>query len=199
MNNPPGLVARESKEAWDGQYTSGQWDSLRQAGELGRYGVLSAYIGYLGCPVSLLDVGCGEGLVLKFAPKDWIRRYWGLDISQAALDRVVGLSSEEDRLICSSVEEFHTEEKFDVILFNEILYYVSQPEKQLERFMGFLDRKGVLIVSMYVKPGWFSHNKRCIRKVWEYLGRSRWTTVGEVLLRNEKGCSWRIGLFQQAY
>ena len=88
---------------------------------------------HLGPPISLLDVGCGEGLILRFCDREWLVNYTGLDISQTALDRIKTLLP-TDRLICSPLEEFSTDQRFDVILFNEVLYYMSDPKSHLKKF-----------------------------------------------------------------
>ncbi len=190
------IQIRQDPEWWDEEFRSRKWDLLKATQELPRYGVLYAYMKDLGRAISLLDVGCGEGLILNLCEREWLAKYWGLDLSQTALNNIQGVLP-NDRLVCSPLESFTTEEKFDVILFNEVLYYTAEPESHLERFRNYLNRGGVFLISMHQKSGWFSYNNRCIRSVWRFIRKAGWKTIDEVLIRNiPHKASWKIVLIQ---
>lgn len=184
------------REKWDHQYRQGTWDYLNSTDEIPRYSVLGSYMKFLGRPISLLDVGCGEGLVLKFCEREWLKIYTGLDISQTALDKIKTLLP-TDTLICSTLEDCSINNKFDVILFNEVLYYTSDPESQLMRFRDYLKPEGYILISTYKKSGWFSRNSRGIQNVWRLVEKCKWNKIDEVLITNiPKKKSWRITLIQ---
>src|SRR5262245_51695956 len=54
-----------SKERWDEEYASGRWDVMRRSDELARYSVLAGYLRRLHPRGRVLDVGCGEGILLE--------------------------------------------------------------------------------------------------------------------------------------
>ncbi len=184
------------RERWEQQYRQGAWDYLNSEEEIPRYGVLCSYIKYFGRPISLLDVGCGEGLILNFCNREWLVNYTGLDISQTALDRIKTLFP-TDRLICSPLEEFSIDQKFDVILFNEVLYYTTDPETHIKRFRNYLSPGGIFLISMSEISGWRSRTARSARSVWRFIAKSKWKKIDEVLINDmSHRKSWRIALIQ---
>jgi 2-polyprenyl-3-methyl-5-hydroxy-6-metoxy-1,4-benzoquinol methylase len=184
------------KERFEEQYRQGGWDFLNSDLELPRYGVISSYMKNLGRPISLLDVGCGEGLILKFCDREWLVSYWGLDPSQTALDRISNILP-GDRLVCAALEEFSTDQKFDVILFNEVLYYTTDPESQLNSFRTYLKPGGVVLISAFKKSGLFARNSCSIRSVWSLIDKCKWKKLNQVVIKNiQHGLSWNIVLLQ---
>jgi 2-polyprenyl-3-methyl-5-hydroxy-6-metoxy-1,4-benzoquinol methylase len=185
-----------SREKWEQQFKQGGWDFLKSERQIPRYRVLCSYMKHLGRPISLLDVGCGEGLILRYCDREWLVNYTGVDISQAGLDRIKTLLP-TDRLICSALEEFSTEQRFDVILFNEVLYYTADPESHLKKFRNYLNSGGFILISTFKKSGWFSRNNRSIRSVWRLVRKCKWKKIDEVVINNVPDrTSWRIALIQ---
>lgn len=180
---------------WEQQYSQGDWDYLKSE-QIPRYGVLCSYMKHLGQPISLLDVGCGEGLILRFCDRDWLVNYTGLDISQTALDRIKTLLP-TDRLICSPLEEFSTDQRFDVILFNEVLYYMSDPKSHLKKFRNYLKPGGKILISMLEMPGWRSRTARNARSIWQFIEKCKWRKIDDVLIKDvQHRKSWRVALIQ---
>lgn len=183
------------RATWEQQYSNGDWDYLKSE-QISRYGVLCSYMKHIGRPISLLDVGCGEGLILRFCDRDWLLNYTGLDISQTALDRIK-TRLPTDRLICSPLEEFSTDQKFDVILFNEVLYYTNDPERHLVKFHNYLKPGGFFLISMFHLSSWRSRTSRSARSAWRFIEKCKWKKVDEVLIKDVlHGKSWRIALIQ---
>lgn len=188
------IMSENDRERWEQQYTRGDWDHL--SSEVPRYGVLCSYMKHLGHPISLLDIGCGEGLILRFCDREWLVKYTGLDISQTALDRIKTLLP-ADRLICSTLEEFSTDQKFDVILFNEVLYYTTDPESHLKKFRNFLNPNGLFLISTWKKSGWFSRNNPSVRAVWRLIEKCQLKKIDEVVINTiPRRSSWKIALLQ---
>jgi 2-polyprenyl-3-methyl-5-hydroxy-6-metoxy-1,4-benzoquinol methylase len=159
----------------------------------------------------MLDVGCGEGLILNFCGREWLVHYSGLDISQSGLDKIKHLLP-TDRLICSALEEFSTEQRFDVILFNEVLYYTADPQSHLEKFRNYLNPGGVFLISTSKNSGWFPRNNlsiksvwrhwfprnnRIIKSIWRSVSNCKWKKIDEVLIKNIPDRTiWRIALIR---
>jgi 2-polyprenyl-3-methyl-5-hydroxy-6-metoxy-1,4-benzoquinol methylase len=183
-------------EKWEQQFRQNGWDFLKSELELPRYSVISSYMKQLGRPISLLDVGCGEGLIVGFCDREWLASYSGLDPSRTALDRIENLLP-TDRLICSALEEFSTEQRFDVILFNEVLYYTSDPESHLNRFRDYLNPGGFVLISAFKNSGLFACNSRGIRSVWSLIERCTWKKTAQVVITDiQHKLSWNIVLMQ---
>ncbi|MBN1696500.1 MAG: class I SAM-dependent methyltransferase [Spirochaetales bacterium] len=190
------MKIKQKQDDWNNQYQSKKWDYLKELYELPRYGILCSYMKYFNRKIKLLDVGCGEGKILEFCRHDLIDRYYGVDISRVALDKIEAVTP-HDKFICSTIEEFVTDEKFDIILFNEILYYTINPENNLKRYKDFLAEKGLFIISMHKKSDPFAYNNRCIRGVWKTMKTLGWNIIDEVTLYNtSRKLQWKICLVE---
>jgi 2-polyprenyl-3-methyl-5-hydroxy-6-metoxy-1,4-benzoquinol methylase len=158
------INVKQSKSAWEQEYESGSWEFLNGRGEAPRYAVVADQIQTHPGRISLMDVGCGEGVILRYLDLNKIRRYVGLDLAQTPLDRIVPRRS-QDRYICSSLEDYSPDEKWDVILFGEVLYYVGDPVDQLRKFEASLNDDGFFVVSMHQKHKWWAYGNRCTRQL----------------------------------
>jgi 2-polyprenyl-3-methyl-5-hydroxy-6-metoxy-1,4-benzoquinol methylase len=138
-----------SSSSWDEQYSSGRWSYLGTVEQAPRYAIIAAWIDALAPNARILDVGCGEGLLLK-----WLRtwsRYDGVDISSVALataardHRRPGIAFHH----CAASDFMGYESsEFDCIVFNEVLYYCSDPIALFSRYQASLAPRGISIVSI---------------------------------------------------
>jgi SAM-dependent methyltransferase len=136
------------KTLWEHQYETGHWDFLRTLGELGRFSVLVGYLRELKPNGAVLDIGCGEGLLFKRLTTS-CPQYLGLDISAAAIEqaRAVGTGP----FICADAEHFVVSDTYDVIVFNESLYYFTDPVGTVVRYSSALRSDGIMIVSTFLR------------------------------------------------
>jgi 2-polyprenyl-3-methyl-5-hydroxy-6-metoxy-1,4-benzoquinol methylase len=141
---------RTTKEKWETQYSSGWWDYLGQIDQLARYSVIAGYSHYLKPGGSVLDVGCGEGILQEKMRAYGYSRYDGMDLSAEAIARASSRRDEKTNFIAADAETYNPECSYDVIVLNECLYYVQDPIGMMRRFESFLNAKGVFVVSMYV-------------------------------------------------
>ena len=83
--------------------------------------------------------------------------YWGVDISDVAISKArenlaeSGKNSTFDyHLEVSQIQDFRPSRKFDIIVFNEVLYYLSmdQVAAAIRRYTEFLSPGGVILISM---------------------------------------------------
>lgn len=187
-----GVRVRENRETWEKEYASGQWSMLHDQYELARYRIVAGFIQAGGQPVSLLDIGCGEGVILRHLELQGITRYTGLDVAQAALDRITPRRPEDEH-VCSTLEEFEPKQRWDVILFNEVLYYTFDPVAQLKRLESALNPGGWFVISMHRKSNPLATNNRCIRQVRSHLREASYEVMDAVELRKlERGTAWQV-------
>lgn len=67
-------------------YETGRWDYLSNLEEMTRYAVIGGYCRYDGTVSSVLDLGCGSGILRRwFSPLETIE-YVGVDLSDCAID-----------------------------------------------------------------------------------------------------------------
>jgi SAM-dependent methyltransferase len=104
---------------------------------------------------SFLDLGCGGGtLALKLGPQ--VIDYCGVDISDVAIAKATENSKLQDsdrrrfQFFVSEIQLFNPPHDFDVIVFNEVLYYLSlnEVEKVIRHFKTFLRPQGVICISL---------------------------------------------------
>ena len=96
---------------------------------------------------SLLDIGCASGSLLHCLGNDL--RYVGVDISETAITEARHLLPGAEFHI-SALEEYEPSEEFDVMIMNEVLYYLSATAaaKQARRYARHLRPSGGIIISM---------------------------------------------------
>ena len=135
-------------EMWDREYRGGQWEYLRKMDSIAGLISILGYCDFLK-PASILDAGCGEGLLaekLKLLP---YKSYLGMDVSKEAIALATqNLGDARSRFVVADAWLFETPEGFDVIVFNQSLYYLTDPAGILKKYRALLNPGGRIIVSM---------------------------------------------------
>lgn len=110
---------------------------------------------------SLLDVGCAGGRLALAVSGEGLKRYVGIDISEYATRKAREIVHEDDnlrsvRFYAGDLFDFTPpgNDLFDVIAFNEVLYYLDIDEavEQLDRYQNWLKPNGVFCISMKDHP-----------------------------------------------
>jgi 2-polyprenyl-3-methyl-5-hydroxy-6-metoxy-1,4-benzoquinol methylase len=138
-----------AKDVWESQYRAGAWTYLRQLDQTTRYSVIAGFIQALKRDGCLLDVGCGEGVLLDHLNGNAYSKFVGIDISQEAIDVARKKHYERSVFAQADGEDFVTHERFDAIVFNEVLYYFSDPLAVARKYCACLEPRGLLITSLY--------------------------------------------------
>jgi len=180
---------RVSGTFWEKRYKDGAWDRLRTIEELARYSLIVGYVHYLNKGGSILDVGCGEGILYERLCKSNYSRYLGIDVSSVAIARACDKSNATNQFLSTRIEDFRTDEKFDIIIFNECLYYMEEPLKTLRHYESFLTKSGVFVISMYKTMGAW--------KVWKQFG-NHYYIRDTVSVRNAKDECWTIKVLNRS-
>lgn len=139
----------KAKSTWDAEYGDGRWAYMRQQRELARYWTLIGYMDALGRGGEYLDVGCGDGVLFeRFKPLGY-HRYVGVDISDVAIEKLRLYNDDRTNFTQADGDVYAPAGRFDVIVFNESLYYLRDPVRSLERYAQSLKPGGCIIVSTY--------------------------------------------------
>jgi len=179
-------TTRASMKRLDDEYARGRWDYLRSLDEMSRYAVIVGYCRYGGDVSSVLDLGCGSGVLCG-----WLRPlgpidYVGVDLSNVAIDTARrDWTDGSTNFIVMDIATYIPDRKFDIIIFNEVLYYFDQPGDILGRFEGFLNENGRFIISLWDAPE--------SRLAWR-RSRGSVRVVDAVQTRHSSGVSWQIRL-----
>ena len=149
---------KKAKEVYDKYYQ----DLKTPIGGAERY--LWINTGLLGAATdkTILDVGCGEGSLLKML-KEKGNNVFGIDASKEGL-----LAAQEKKIDCKlldvSTEKFpYDDNKFDIVLCLETIEHVENPHHCIWEIKRVLKEKGMFIISIpnfkmlhpYIYPGLF--------------------------------------------
>ncbi len=182
-----------SGEVWETEYSGEKWNFLENISELGRYSVIAGYIAYLKPQAAVLDVGCGEGILFDRYQGQGYSKYLGVDISQVAIDRLADRQNEKTRFVSADAENFEPTEwfdsLFDIIVFNESLYYFHDPLMGVKKYCNALNPDGLIIVSTFNTS---CRGKSILRKLKEYYSVVDESAIGH----HPSSLSWTCTVFK---
>jgi 2-polyprenyl-3-methyl-5-hydroxy-6-metoxy-1,4-benzoquinol methylase len=165
---------------------AGDWQDLPLSREAPHYEAIARIVNRF-CPNgTILDVGCGEAGLRAFLPA--VRNYLGIEPSKKAAESARA-KCPQDRIVHITSEEFDAgQEKWDCIVFNEMLYYTTAPLALLRKFARLLEPQGLIVISIVQIPersfrsrifSWIPGSKmtniRCTKVVHKYMIRNGWT------------------------
>ncbi len=194
---------------------AGDWQGLGDSIQSRRYREVVRLLSQHATNGSLLDVGCGEAILSKYLPVDWLGSYTGVERSEVAA-RNSTFERACDKIIVSPLEDFETTTKFDAIIFNEVLYYLRDPLGALARFQRHLRRNAVFVISIFLKPQHVRAVRRlmtqiiaprssysnihCAQMVEEFARQQRYLVLERCDIPNPAtGVPWRIYVMRPSY
>ena len=144
-------TVRVRSKIWNDEFASGQWNYIDHTVTDPIYGLIEKYSNN----GAILDVGCGTGNTSVELNTATYTKYRGVDISQVAIDKAVSRAQERGRdqmssYVCADMLSYVPDEKFDLIVFRECLWYVrrSQALGMLRRYAQCLKDQGKFLVSI---------------------------------------------------
>jgi SAM-dependent methyltransferase len=153
---------RNRPEAWDQQLRGPKAAYLRRTFSITARDSLTVALLELSSPstATVWDIGCGKGTLAKALKAGGCVKYLGVDISLVAVSAAIAARQDEPAAY-PTVSEFREgrmgecrpldKELVDVVVFNEVLYYLPGPEDaiaEVERVIGFVRPRGVVSISM---------------------------------------------------
>jgi SAM-dependent methyltransferase len=179
---------RQTADDWTRQYETGAWAYLAELSESARYGIVAGYLAARP-PGRILDVGCGEGLLVRNIRHLPFQTYLGIDISPAAVAAARAVFGEDSRLAfaVANAESYQPDKAYDAIILSECLNYLSDPVGIVERYSKSTSNNGCIIISLFQSPR--------ANKAWEMLEQ-----VTEVMdcvsIAHHSGKRWTIKLLK---
>jgi 2-polyprenyl-3-methyl-5-hydroxy-6-metoxy-1,4-benzoquinol methylase len=168
---------------WDREYDKGVLEYYGELRELARYSVLIGYLREQGEALDVLDVGCGVGLLRGRLRDDEVGRFAGTDPSSVAVQRARE-SYPGDEFVVTELPDAALG-PFDVVVCNEMLYYVDDLDALLERIGALLKPGGRLLTSIVCHPGDVTLHRAL---------DERFERLDAVVVRSESGPgnAWRL-------
>ncbi|WP_452220319.1 class I SAM-dependent methyltransferase [Lacinutrix salivirga] len=140
------------KQRWNSQYKNGKWEKLKGKEEAERYKTIGDFV-LKSAPnnATLLELGCGEGILLHYLKAVNYKKYIGIDFSQVSITSAKTLNYKNTEFICADIHTYKPELLFDAIIFNESFYYIHKNEraKVLNTVLAHLKPNGLVINSVY--------------------------------------------------
>lgn len=178
-----------SKNEWEEQYKIGHWEHLKSFKESARFSIIAGkYFFYFSEGGSILDLGCGENVLQKMLQPYKYKLYVGVDISKNAIEKASVSEDENTCFICEDITTYIPENNFDMIVFNESLYYIKQPKELLKRYRNYLNKDGLFLISMW-------DYKERNNKIWSMI-QSDFSLNDETAITVNKKISWIIKTFR---
>ncbi|MEO6348697.1 MAG: class I SAM-dependent methyltransferase [Aquaticitalea sp.] len=177
------------KQRWNKQYKNGLWDNLNSETERIRYQTIIDFISTYGSKhPKILDLGCGAGILCNRLKNVDYNYFLGMDFSSVSIEKANSLHLNKAEFICADLHIFMPNQNFDIIVFNEVFYYINDNEKEnvLNRMIGCLNEDGIFITSMY------REGISCWEVFDSKLKQLQFTTV---TTDNEK-TYWKIGVYK---
>ena len=149
------LLVRDS----DKRYVSGRWAYMKEVAESHRYSLIIGCCEYYKSrDRKILDVGCGEGILQR---RMAYTEYLGVDMNAEAISLAKSREDEHTRFFLTPAESYQPASLYDVIVFNESLYYIPNPLTVFEHYRAALAPDGIVIVCMF--------QTNLARRIWKKL------------------------------
>lgn len=178
------------KLRWNRQYRSGRWERLKEEIESRRYQkIIDDIILFGNKNPSILDLGCGEGILCERMRETEYSHFLGIDFSSVSIKKASNLKLKNVEFLCADIHKFRPKQKFDVIIFNEVFYYINRSEKQnvLNRMIEGLTENGIIITSIYRERA----------SSWEFFDNSLKQLDFTTIHTNDKNSYWKIGVYKK--
>ena len=170
--------------SWNYKYAIGKWDYMGKESE--RYLTIANFIKDTNLKnIKILDLGCGYGTLYEFLDEDDILEYIGVDLSDTAIIIAKKKKYKKAKFIVADIQNIEIEKKFDIIIFNEVLYYLDNPLLNVIKFQKNFITKGNYIFSFY---GERDDLKIELEKYYKLLESK--------IIKKDSKSNWGINLFE---
>jgi len=150
------------------------------------FGFICQKMQQLGLSGELLDIGCGDGIFMEMASKQFAVA--GIDINMGALKAAKLKRNLNDTYPITLKEHINMfpAKKYDIITAFHILEHVGEPAEFITDIKHSLKPQGIAVISIPNPNRW---TLRWVREAWDYPPHhlTRWTTYGLCALLESRG------------
>ena len=147
------LLIGPERYRWEKEYAAGRWDYLYEPAEAERYKVVLDFVyRYLRGNREILEIGCGEGILQSRMSPGMYSRFLGIDLSHVAIRKATRLKDPNTGYRTGDMETYIPPGKYAMIIFNEVLYYSTDPLRAVRRYLPYLEADGHFLFSLNETP-----------------------------------------------
>jgi len=179
------------KHRWNRQYRKGRWDNLKNEKESVRYLKIIEFIEKYGNKnPDILDLGCGEGILLDYLGTETISSFNGMDFSSVSIEKAIKKNIEKSTFICADLHNYKPTSNYDIVVLNEAFYYIHLTKRQevINTIVKHLKPNGKIIVSI------FREGSGC----WEYFKNPKFKELEFVTVQSKEETYWKVGTYDIA-
>ena len=135
------------------------WQRLRGGREAARYGAVRSVVEYYAADGFVLDIGCSQGILqegLRYG------RYLGVDNYEQSIALARPKCDHWTQFVCADGSTFVADQAPNVVVLNEVIYYLPDPIAAVEHHARHLAPGGVVIISIYARTWYSRHLVRSI-------------------------------------
>jgi predicted TPR repeat methyltransferase len=138
----------KKKLRWNYKYQKGAWDYM--GNENLRYEAIANQIknSQINNP-AILDLGCGYGALNDYLKSSDYSSFLGVDFSSNAIQRAIAKNYPKSDFLVADIHQFSPQRTFDIIIFNEVLYYLEDQMGIISKFSNYFISEGYFIFSFY--------------------------------------------------
>jgi len=173
------------KAVWDKQYGCRKWLNGQRSPVV--LGLVSQF-----CQGgTLVEFGCGDGLLPRLLPHGSFSSYIGIDISDVAIRHAK--ERHPARIDCHFIqgrmENWEGDQNVSLILMEECLYYLSRPEQDrlLQKCLSSLGSRGRILVVVHERQKHLSTLQAC-QETRSLLSEENHGERVYLILGNKAGC-----------
>jgi 2-polyprenyl-3-methyl-5-hydroxy-6-metoxy-1,4-benzoquinol methylase len=185
----PYQAIKGGRDLLNAEYARGDWDYLRDLTELSRFSVVAGYCQYFQPGGTILEIGCGEGILQERLGSFNYKRFVGVDVSDEAIQRACQKQDEKTLFIREDAATYTPDEQFDIVVFNESLEYFDDPLFIVQRYEQFLAQKGIFILSMFA-----ALDTVRTKRIWKQI-ETVYIPRAETTVSTQPGYSWVIKVY----
>jgi len=153
------------RQAFNQKYRDGSWDYFDKEHSPEMAKVIEEYAK----KGRILDMGCGTGILASLLDADSFTYYRGVDASTEAIALAQKRKGENIYFEIGDIQSYECKDDFDLIVFEESLYYVPIFRRRLLRRFAQHLRHGGLFVVTVADPRRFKGMIRMIRKNFQII------------------------------
>jgi SAM-dependent methyltransferase len=117
--------------------------------------------------MSILDVGCGDGIFLHVAFQKGATDIFGIDISEEAVKKAGEIGGREN-VFCGTLQEYakSIQRKYSIVTLFDVVEHVKMLDEFMASLLSVVDRHGYVALTT---PYWDTFLARLLASTWPYF------------------------------